>query len=778
MPVIRRIHFQITQLRNHATIVDDVPQFNIEYGSKFRDDLPQVLIVIHEAARTGAPILGLNLVWALREFYNVTVLILDKNGPILKDFISSGAHQICYASVRGNREVAHKIIEKLIMDSKFEFGILNSIESSFHVLPILAKHHIFTINLIHEFTSCYVDKSEIWRFMTDWAGELVFSSKLTMEDALEFAPISARARSSVIPQGNSLLPQIHDDISVDDKTERERLKLLLRPKNNKEKNTLIVGLGSVHLRKGVDLFIQTAAEIIKQDPRGLYRFIWFGKSYETDLNWGYDIFLKDQIRRLNLSKHLLLVADTEHLNIVYEEVDFILLTSRLDPLPNVALDGMSLGIPVFCFENATGIAEYLQSSEQGKNCVSPYLDVKSMASNVVRINLNHKLKESIIHENIEISKKYFDFNAYIKNLCSLKSKEQARYEEELECLKINSNSNIDRKYFLSHEFCKKINIYLPIRFDANDINQVYLYTWRNTHLRRKPIPKFHPGIYSEDNILYRGIDPYAHYLKAGSPVGRWISNCIELTGTDFEVVESNPRSVAIHIHVFYIDVLEEILDRIYHNKIRPDIFITISNAYIYDEVKELILRYSECNVQILIIENRGRNLRALFKEIAPLLYEKYEYVAHFHTKKSPHAEIGLVKSWTNYIFDLLIGGEDTGGAIDRILSELMRVPNVGLVFPADPNIIGWDLNLPFALEIAKDLQINQLREQFNFPVGAMFWIRVSALKVFNSLNEKYFPEEPLQSDGSYLHALERLIPNVMEKEGYEYALVSADGITR
>jgi glycosyltransferase involved in cell wall biosynthesis len=243
---------------------------------------------------------------------------------------------------------------------------------------------------------------------------------------------------------------------VDDKTERERLKLLLRPKNNKEKNTLIVGLGSVHLRKGVDLFIQTAAEIIKQDPRGLYRFIWFGKSYETDLNWGYDIFLKDQIRRLNLSKHLLLVADTEHLNIVYEEVDFILLTSRLDPLPNVALDGMSLGIPVFCFENATGIAEYLQSSEQGKNCVSPYLDVKSMASNVVRINLNHKLKESIIHENIEISKKYFDFNAYIKNLCSLKSKEQARYEEELECLKINSNSNIDRKYFLIHEFCKKI----------------------------------------------------------------------------------------------------------------------------------------------------------------------------------------------------------------------------------------------------------------------------------------------------------------------------------
>jgi glycosyltransferase involved in cell wall biosynthesis len=760
--------------------IEEVSIFDVDEinSNEFNQNLPELLIIVHETARTGAPILGLNLIWSLLRFYKITVFILDKNGILFEKFLNSGAYRICGASVRGNAEEAHRALNSLIGESNFEFAIANSIESSLHVLPVLAKNKIFTINLIHEFTSCYVNKIELWRFMTDWAGEFVFSSELTREDALAVAPISARARSCVIPQGICLLPNNNKETNMADELNRHKFKLLLRPDIDNKKDTLIVGLGSIHLRKGVDLFIQAAAEIIKQDPNTNYRFIWFGKSYETGLNWGYDAFLSDQIRRLNLSEDFNIYDETEYLDIVYEEADFILLTSRLDPLPNVALDGMNLGIPVFCFKNATGIAEYLESTEPGKNCVSPYLDVKNMALNVVNVNSNKDLLESIISANKELANKHFNFNLYSKKLISFKKNEQVRSQENLEWLNTNGQSKVDREFFLSRQFNRDIKTYLPVGFDENNIDQLYLYTWRNTHLRRKPTSGFHPGIYAEDNSMYRGMDPYAHFLKSGSPEGRWAANCIKYIGSDLKKSNSHEFSVAIHIHVYYLDILKEILDRVLLNKIRPDIFITLSNDVILPGLNQLISNFPDFNIEIILVENRGRNLRPLFKDVGPLLWDKYEYIVHLHTKKSPHADPELVNDWRNFMFDLLVGGDDTKGMMDRIFSGFLDMPNVGLIFPSDPNIIGWDLNLPYALEIAKNFQINHLKDEFNFPVGGMFWIKASALKVFNGLSEKYFPVEPLPSDGSYLHALERLMPALIEKDGYEYALVTASEITR
>ena len=53
-------------------------------------DREVILIVSHEASRTGAPILTLNIVKRLIGRYNVIVLLLD-DGAILDDFRSTGA---------------------------------------------------------------------------------------------------------------------------------------------------------------------------------------------------------------------------------------------------------------------------------------------------------------------------------------------------------------------------------------------------------------------------------------------------------------------------------------------------------------------------------------------------------------------------------------------------------------------------------------------------------------------------------------------------------------
>ena len=69
---------------------------------------------------------------------------------------------------------------------------------------------------------------------------------------------------------------------------------------------------------------------------------------------------------------------------------------------------------------------------------------------------------------------------------------------------------------------------------------------------------------------------------------------------------------------------------------------------------------------------------------------------------------------------------------------------------------------------------------FNFPVGSMFWARTAALRPLLELGLGWddFPEEPVPYDGSLLHAIERLLPFVVEGAGFRNAVTHVPGVTR
>ena len=62
----------------------------------------------------------------------------------------------------------------------------------------------------------------------------------------------------------------------------------------------------------------------------------------------------------------------------------------------------------------------------------------------------------------------------------------------------------------------------------------------------------------------------------------------------------------------------------------------------------------------------------------------------------------------------------------------------------------------------------------------MFWARPEALKpLFElKLDLSEVPVEPLPLDGTSLHALERLLPLVVEKAGYGYATTYVADVIR
>lgn len=73
-----------------------------------------------------------------------------------------------------------------------------------------------------------------------------------------------------------------------------------------------------------------------------------------------------------------------------------------------------------------------------------------------------------------------------------------------------------------------------------------------------------------------------------------------------------------------------------------------------------------------------------------------------------------------------------------------------------------------------------LPAEIDFPAGSMFWARSQALLPLFDLGLGWddYPEEPVPHDGTILHALERLVPVVVESRGFRVAVTHIPGIGR
>ena len=136
-------------------------------------------------------------------------------------------------------------------------------------------------------------------------------------------------------------------------------------------------------------------------------------------------------------------------------------------------------------------------------------------------------------------------------------------------------------------------------------------------------------------------------------------------------------------------------------------------------------------MEIRVVPNRGRDIGPLLTEFAEEL-NSYDVVGHLHGKRSPYVGDHLVKdtwgdTWREFLWQNLLGGMRP--MMDRIVIAFEQHRSLGLVFPSDPNICGWDANRTHAETLALRMGWRGgLPDHFDFPVGTMFWARVRALR--------------------------------------------------
>lgn len=720
---------------------------------------PYVLVVFHDGSRTGAPILGYNIAKELKKTFNVITLFL-RDGPIFtacKDIncITLGPTFAFYESYY------QPLIYTLLQHITIKFAVTNSIES-YYPLRALTQHNIPTVNLIHEFAS-YTRPSEKFLESILWANITIFSSVLTKENAVQLYPELINANLPIVPQGRCSIPTPNDTTVPLD------LELLFERKKRGKIQFLVAGLGTVQFRKGVDLFLSCAAQTLALNPNINVFFLWIGHGYDTCHDISYSVYLEDQIERSNLKNNVLFLDEVSDLTEFYSHLDAVMITSRLDPLPNVGIDALCEGVPVLSFENATGISNILTEAGFGNRLVSAYLDSGHMAKNLIEL-LSKPEELVLLSSQLKlIFSEKFSFHNYMEKLihfAQIAAEDCADEEKSIATMMDNTVFNLE------YAFPKAARNYASSQWPKEKIIQLYLR--RNKIYPRKPCPGFHPIIYSTLNTLPKNINPFRNYIENSMPMGPWKSDLI----TPKTMISTEKISnVGIHIHVFYPENLQEILNAIKSNNLIADLLISVPNKDIKSSVLD-ILKKLKMRADLKVFPNAGRDLGPFFTGFSEVILKKYDYIAHFHTKNSPHMDSDSAKRWSNFLIQNLLGGKMR--MADRILGELAHDSKLGLVFPDDPNIVGWNKNLNIAQSLAKKLGVVDLPNDFIFPVGSMFWAKVDAIRPLFNLNLQWqdYPSEPIPGDGTILHALERIISFSVLSNGYTIKTTFVSGVSR
>lgn len=238
-----------------------------------------------------------------------------------------------------------------------------------------------------------------------------------------------------------------------------------------------------------------------------------------------------------------------------------------------------------------------------------------------------------------------------------------------------------------------------------------------------------------------------------------------------------PENIYVHIHAFYLEYLQEIIDYLNNISFDYDCYITTDS----ENKKRVIQYYAEKylyakNKYIIATPNRGRDIGPWLVECKEI-NRKYQLACHVHTKKSIHLP-AMGNRWRRYLMDNLLGSPSY---VESIVSLFKEEQRLGLVFPPFYSEVAsskkWKGNKLSVLELLKRCGVNlKLPPKPDFSAGTMLWYRPEALAPLFDADMKYsdFEDEKGQLEGTLMHAVERSLVYIAQSHGYKIKKILAE----
>ena len=334
----------------------------------------RVLFVSHEATRTGAPKIILNILKHFSENCDIQCeTILQAGGHLAGEFESYSEGLDCLNLTKDQPEELHKRVTKFVQREKENLPVLaicNSMESR-HIAKAIAGEDVPVIMLVHELPSSYSE--EDYQNVYEMAEKIIFPVHHVREAADEKTPIPT-AKSIVLSQG-LLNPDFGTSISRDTAHAQIRSELGV-PENS----FIVLGCGTLDLRKGIDHYAAVARRVTELNRSNTpIHFVWVGEGPR----WTHSIYhyVQLDLEKSAAREHVHFIGERADVEPYFMGADTFLMSSRVDPFPCVIHEAMASSLPIITFDKAGGAPEAVGN---GAGFVVPYADYDQTA-NVIRM---------------------------------------------------------------------------------------------------------------------------------------------------------------------------------------------------------------------------------------------------------------------------------------------------------------------------------------------------------------------------------------------------------
>jgi lipopolysaccharide biosynthesis protein len=222
----------------------------------------------------------------------------------------------------------------------------------------------------------------------------------------------------------------------------------------------------------------------------------------------------------------------------------------------------------------------------------------------------------------------------------------------------------------------------------------------------------------------------------------------------------SPSRIAAVVHVYYANLLPEILHNLESIPVEFDLLVTNASGRVVRIDPESIPLLQ--NVRVLDMSNHGRDILPLVSLINAGLLDPYELIVKVHTKESVwRAEHDLGGSGAGWRDELLGGLLGSSANVERILCAFAERPELG-VLTSDGSVLGpeyWGDNQLTTHTLMRRIELGFDESQLRFPAGSMYWIRGFLLQGLRALNLSAadFEKEAGQVNSTTAHALERMV---------------------
>ncbi|MFM1798161.1 MAG: hypothetical protein RLZZ117_439 [Cyanobacteriota bacterium] len=235
-------------------------------------------------------------------------------------------------------------------------------------------------------------------------------------------------------------------------------------------------------------------------------------------------------------------------------------------------------------------------------------------------------------------------------------------------------------------------------------------------------------------------------------------------------------SVAVHLHLYYIDAIDQIYSYLENIPVPFDLYLTIVNPKVEELVSACFAKVAFAKrVNVIHVPNIGMDIAPFLIELVDYV-DQYDVLLHLHGKRSGSVWWGHL--WREYLLDHCLGSPEH---VANILTNFADNATLGLVSPpiypplkphagwGDHEQMNWCQDFLDRLFAEADA-VPSLPDTPYFPAGSFYWVRASALKPLFAMKLTYekFKENHGESNYRLEHVIERVLPYVVRNNTYNY----------